>query len=344
MWHNSLFANAFHLTYHSPVLLKKEVLRWVDLMEGGGKPLSLYDCIAATWQGVYLQGVHRLLSSPRAAKAQYAGPGLKRWVNNWGRRKMLQYMQHKQRRETPQPPEVWQTFEQLFLPKWDRNCVCRALWRNVPLGTRIERLGGKLCTLDGRMEDHEHAFRHCMFRAFMQSAVRKAFRLVDFGGVKLDPSRLLKDFPLLSITTTQRLLLWAGLKAQWNLRCRGKYQHQPATLDEFIAGSAGVLRRWRAESNMSVPVRDLFLFINSLDGCFDNPATPGIFQGPPQQPVTAGGGPRVHKLQVKKAKWGVYKTKVVAELENFSGEGWTVVYTDGSVKVVRCLAKAGFGA
>ena len=51
VWHNSLFANAFHLTYHCPALLKKGVLRWVDLVEGGAIPLSLYDYIAPTWQG-----------------------------------------------------------------------------------------------------------------------------------------------------------------------------------------------------------------------------------------------------------------------------------------------------
>ena len=36
VWHNALFANSFHLTYHCPALLKKGVLRWVDLVEGGG--------------------------------------------------------------------------------------------------------------------------------------------------------------------------------------------------------------------------------------------------------------------------------------------------------------------
>ena len=48
VWHNSLFAHSFHLTYHYPALLKKGVLRLVDLVEGGGIPLSLYDCIAPT--------------------------------------------------------------------------------------------------------------------------------------------------------------------------------------------------------------------------------------------------------------------------------------------------------
>ena len=283
---------------------------------GGGIPLSLYDNIAPTWQGVYLEGVHRLLSPPTAAQPQYAGPELGR---------------HERR----QPPEVWQTFGQLFLHKWDQDFIRRALWRKLALGTRMDRLGGKLCPLDGRVEDHEHVFCHCMFGAFMQSTVRKAFGLVESGGVQVEPSRLLRDFPLLSLTSTQGLLLWAGLKAQWKVRCRAKYQHQPSTLDEFIAGWAGVLRRWRAESNMSVPRRDLFLFVKILDGWFDKRAMPGIFQGPPQQPTTVGGKPQVDKLQAKGEKWGAYKAKVVAELETMGGEGWTVVYTDGSAKVVR---------
>ena len=95
---------------------------------------------------------------------------------------------------------------------------------------------------------------------------------------------------------------------------------------------------------MSVPRRDLFLFIKILDRWFDNPAMPGIFQGPPQQPTTVGGKPQVDKLQAKEEKWGAYKAKVVAELETMAGEGWTIVYTDGSAKVVRGWAQAGFGA
>ena len=50
------------------------------------------------------------------------------------------------------------------------------------------------------------------------------------------------------------------------------------------------------------------------------------------------------KQQMKEAKWGAYKTKLVAELESLSREDWTVVYTDGSAKVVRGWAQAGYGA
>ena len=51
-------------------------------------------------------------------------------------------------------------------------------------------------------------------------------------------------------------------------------------LDEFIAGWAGVLRRWRAEVNMSCSRLDLYTFVEILDGWFGDPAMPGIFRGP----------------------------------------------------------------
>ena len=94
---------------------------------------------------------------------------------------------------------------------------------------------------------------------------------------------------------------------------------------------------------MSVPRRDLFLVVNIPDGWVENPAMPGIFEGPPQQPTTVGGGP-VDKQQLKEEKGGAYKKKLVAELESLDGEGWTIVYTDGSLKMIRGWAQAGYGA
>ena len=36
------------------------------------------------------------------------------------------------------------------------------------------------------------------------------------------------------------------------------------------------------------------------------------------------------KERLKEEKWGAYKKKLGAELESLAGEGWTIVYTDGS--------------
>ena len=86
--------------------------------------------------------------------------------------------------------------------------------------------GGKLCPLDHRVENQEHVFRHCFFRLFMFDAVWRAFSLVLVvvgGGGAVEPSCLISDHRLLSLTTTQGLVPWASLKAQRGLRCVAKY-------------------------------------------------------------------------------------------------------------------------
>ena len=55
-----------------------------------------------------------------------------------------------------QPPEVWRAFKNLYLPTWDLDFVKRVLWGKLPVGVRQERMGGQLCLLDGRVENHEH--------------------------------------------------------------------------------------------------------------------------------------------------------------------------------------------
>ena len=72
---------------------------------------------------------------------------------------------------------------------------------------------------------------------------------------------------MLSLTTTQILwtqILWAGLKAQWGLRCTAKYQKQVPVLDQFIAGWTTVLERWRAARDMSCSRRDIRRFLGHL--------------------------------------------------------------------------------
>ena len=156
------------------------------------------------------------------------------------------------------------------------------------------------------VEDHEHVFPNCFFSNLMFDTVRRAFGVVQGPSGVVEPSRLLRDHPLLPLTTTQGLLLWAGLKVQWSLRCRAKsHKHMPV-LDEFIAGWAGMLRRWLAEVNMSCSRLDLCKFMEILDGWFSDPAMPGIFKGPAHKPTTARPPRPLDKLALKEAKWGKY--------------------------------------
>eukprot|EP00670_Eutreptiella_braarudii_P026417 CAMPEP_0174371546 /NCGR_PEP_ID=MMETSP0811_2-20130205/100143_1 /TAXON_ID=73025 ORGANISM="Eutreptiella gymnastica-like, Strain CCMP1594" /NCGR_SAMPLE_ID=MMETSP0811_2 /ASSEMBLY_ACC=CAM_ASM_000667 /LENGTH=94 /DNA_ID=CAMNT_0015518009 /DNA_START=384 /DNA_END=665 /DNA_ORIENTATION=- len=55
--------------------------------------------------------------------APCAFPPLEQWAQQWSRRKMLLFMQHRLRPEAWQPPEVWRVFCDLHLPWWDRGFV-----------------------------------------------------------------------------------------------------------------------------------------------------------------------------------------------------------------------------
>ena len=204
-------------------------------------------------------------------------PDLGRWAHLWGTRKMLLYMQHRGRHLARQPPEVWQVFERLFLPVWDKDFRKRSPWKKLPVGTHMERMGGKLCPLDCRVEDHAHVFRHCFLSAFMFDTIRWAFGLVTHDGGTVEPSRLLLEHSLLSLTMTQGLVLWAGLKCPWGFRCRAKYQHLPPVLDEFVAGWAAILQRWRSERDMSCSRQDVQHLIRQLESWFENRDTPRMF-------------------------------------------------------------------
>ena len=90
----------------------------------------------------------------------------------------------------------------------------------------------------------------CFISAFMFDTVSRAFGLAVSDGKAVEPSRLLHEHAVLSLPTPQGLVLWAGLKCQWNLRCRAKYQGVPPVLDELIAGWASILWCRRSERDM----------------------------------------------------------------------------------------------
>ena len=291
--------------------------------------------------GVLREGGH-IVSSYRA-DIEYKGPELGSWAVSWSSRRMLLFMQHRWRHPARQTLEVWQEFQRLFLQKWEKDFIRRCLWKKLPVGTRMERLGGKLCPLDSNVETHEHVFRHCFFSSFLFDTVRRAFGLVPAPSRAMEPCRLLHEHPLLSLTMTQGLILWAGVKVQWNLRCRAKYQKQAPVFNELIAGWATVLRRWRSERDMSCARSDLHRFVGILDGWFENPNMPQLFKSKPKPPTNAQPPQQQDKLARKEAKWGGYRDAAIKRLASLEEDGWTVAYTDGSSKMVRGWRQRGYG-
>ena len=57
--------------------------------------------------------------------------------------------------------------------------------------------------VDSKVETHEHVFKHCFLSPFLFDTVRRAFGLVPTPSGAVEPSRLLHEHLLLSLTTTQ---------------------------------------------------------------------------------------------------------------------------------------------
>ena len=65
---------------------------------------------------------------------------------------------------------------------------------------------------------------------------------------------------------SQEATAWRRLQST-----HAKYQRVPPVLDEFITGWPGILRRWRAERDISCSRHDLQHFVGVVDGWFGNP-------------------------------------------------------------------------
>ena len=211
----------------------------------------------------------------------------------------------------------------------------------LPIGGRMGyRVGSKLCPLCHKLVDHEHVLRHCRFSAFIFRYRAKGFWLGAKGGGRgREPSRLLFEDPTLSLHSTQGLVLWAALKAQWALRCEARFQGGQPSLDDFVAGWMGILEVWRAEPNMYLSRSDLQHLLDQLFQGFGG----GMFQKKVPESRVFPKKSSAWPLDLKEQKWGQYRDGVVERLQVPAGEQWTLVYTDGSAKQVRGWWQAGYG-
>lgn len=206
----------------------------------------------------------------------------------------------------------------------------------------------RLCPLDGLVETHEHIYRHCKFTAFAIDTVRKAFKLPTLeDGTVLEPSRILAEHPLQSLTTTQGLLLWTAAHTQWALRCAKQFQGADPNLDDFVAAWLCKLEIWRSHQGCTLQGRDLGVLIGQLLNwqvhrtMFPLGKTPQKTGRPRvQQP---GEGEGQQQPPSKKEKYQHLRESMESVIDQKIKEGWVVVYTDGSSKVVRGWRQAGFG-
>ena len=175
VWHCVFFRNTDWLTYFSPALHRKGVLRWCDLISGSVIPSQFLETVAPTWRSVYVDSAVGVVGMYDPSFTPLASPPVDNWPTQWAKRRTLLAMQQRTCHEARQPKEVWHVFGRLHLPEWDSDFIRRVVWRKLPVGVRMERLGGKLCPQCGRVEDHAHTLKRCYFSAFMFDTVGKAF-------------------------------------------------------------------------------------------------------------------------------------------------------------------------
>ena len=127
----------------------------------------------------------------------------------------------------------------------------------------------KLCPIDHKKETHLHFLRGCLTSSVMFDLVRQSFGVVQTkDGSVVEPSCLVVDAPLLSLGTPQGLLIWAGLCAQWVLRCAKRCQGEAYSKEIFIAKWLSVCRSWQRQAEISVSRRDLWHFVSVLESWF----------------------------------------------------------------------------
>ena len=151
-------------------------------MEGCNITTEVLDIIAPT-KVIYELGAQEIMFRVRAPPEYPGCPAMDRWGEVWSKRSTLLFMLKGKQEAPRQELLVWRIFRRLFLPKWDMDFIRRTLWKKLPINGRMgHRVGNGKCPICGRLEDHEHVLRHCMFSAFCFDTVRKALGLVQKEG------------------------------------------------------------------------------------------------------------------------------------------------------------------
>ena len=188
----------------------------------------------------------------------------------------------------------------------------------------------KFCPIDRKKETHLHFLRGCLTSSVMFDLVRQSFGVVQTkDGSAGEPSRLVVDAPVLSLGTTQGLLVWARLRAQWVLRCAKRFRGEAYSKEIFIAKWLSICRSWQRQNEISLSRRDLWHFVSVLES-WSQPSS-SIEHKVPRPVITPP----------SKQQQGAHKKQRLAEdreifEEVFMGKqkgGWDVLFTDGSSKI-----------
>jgi ribonuclease HI len=169
--------------------------------------------------------------------------------------------------EERQPDGVWRKLAKLRIPGKDKDFIRMALWKKLPTGLRLQRIFPRLsraCPLCGVVEDNEHRLKACPFLSLPLLVMRRCFGVVHHTDIVIEPSRLCIDFPLVSLSTIQGLLLWKTISVLWLFRCRVLFDKQPPHQLAFLELLDTYLGWWQQRPDIAVPTAAVYAYRQSL--------------------------------------------------------------------------------
>ena len=328
LWHNVLFRNKLGHTYYSPSLVRKGISTLAQIVEGGELQAAVK--LPPTWTPVYRTKIPQVLALPvQDLPKEWTQPNQKMLA-------VLCLLEPPQKR---QEPEVWEQLALLKLPGAQRDFMRRALWKKLAVGARTQHAYHQPnCILCSVPKTIKHVLTACKFWPVAVDIVRKAFGPVwGRDGAMCPMDTLLVAQPLLSLSTTQGLALWAAARASWVLRCDAKFRSLSVAMPDFVVAWMTLVEVWASAPQSSFVRQEAKHLCNCLRKFLDGDQPFPSMQ--PQGAIVRGRGVQVPK----KEKWASVLPGLLQRIDAKAQQGWDVAFVDGSKQETGGVHHAGYG-
>ena len=158
--------------------------------------------------------------------------------------------------EPRQESETWRAFERLDLPAGDSAFIWKSLWKKLAVRTRLTNMLaiGVHCPFNSSTESIYHSTKACTYLQPLFLIVRSLLGVVYRKTGVIEPSRLMADHPMDSLTTLQGVLIWVGARVLWGARRDSIFRDEKVTQNDYLAKFYAALAPYTAgDSQYSIP-------------------------------------------------------------------------------------------
>ena len=146
-----------------------------------------------------------------------------------------------------QDARAWERLRAFHIPLWLYHFVLRALWRKMPVATRMfafRMTSTQDCTLCSHPKDHAHILKRCPYLSPPFFVIRRLWGAVLHNNQWVEPSRVCLEHNELPLTLLQGWLCWAAIYTRWLIRCEYISFHR-------VDATTAILQRWYSVIQLS---------------------------------------------------------------------------------------------